>query len=438
MSTKQSVSRRDFLRNASRVGAALALPTIIPSSALGADGHVAPSNRIVMGAIGVGAKGTANLKSFLKRKDVQVVAVCDVDRERREKTKRTIDDEYGNKDCETYLDFRELIGRGDLDAACTALPDHWHALPAIHAARAGLDVYGEKPLARSIHEGRAMVEAVERAGRVWQTGSQQRSDAKFRQAAELVRNGRLGKVRRVEVLLGKSKIVDRQPSLPVPEGLDWDFWLGPAPWRPYCEFKGKGGKCHWNWRWILDYSGGQLTDWIGHHLDIAHWATGQERSGPVEIAGKGEYESDALSNVPISFDFTCKYADGLEISIRSVYEDLEKGITFFGDDDRWLYVTRGRIDANPKSLLKEPIGANEIHLYKSTDHYGNFIDCVKSRKETVAPIEIGHRSVSVGLLGEIAMLTGRKIKWDPAREAILNDPGAAAMLGRSYREPWVL
>ena len=430
MNEKRSVTRRSFLRAAATAtGAAVALPAIVPSHVLGAD---APSNKIVMGAIGVGSMGTGDLGGFLGDSRVRFVGVCDVDRKHRDRAKSRVDGRYKNTDCKTYADFREIVGRGDLDAVMTALPDHWHAMPAIAAAKAGCDIHGQKPFARSIREGRAMCDAVHRYGRIWQTGSQQRSDGRFRSACELVRNGRIGKVHRVEVGLPTGGGGGSTAPKPVPDGLDWEFWLGPAPRRPY-----QGFGPHWNWRWILDYSGGQLTDWCGHHVDIAHWGLGLDRTGPVSIEPiKAEYPTSGLYDVPTVYHFLCKYKTGVEISVASNRINAQ-GAKWIGDKG-WVYVKRGRIDAEPKSLLREKIGPGEIRLYNSGGHKRNFIDCVLSRKETICPAEVGHRSISVGLLGEIAMLTGRKIKWDPDTEQILDDPGAAALLGRPYREPWQL
>jgi len=427
MKDKRFISRRSFLKGTAALGPVLAFPSIVPSSVFGAN---APSNRIVMGAIGVGSQGTGDMRGFLSKGEVQMVAVCDVDKAHRDRAKQIVDEKYGNNDCKTYLDFRELIGRGDLDAVQIALPDHWHALPAIAAARAGLDIHAQKPFARSIREGRAMVEAVERHGRIWQTGSQQRSDYKFRRACELVRNGRIGKVLKIEVGLPTGGATDVKQVTEVPEGLDWNWWLGPAPWVPY------RGVVHWNWRWIMDYSGGQLTDWAGHHIDIAHWGMGWDRTGPVEVQGKGNYPIDGLYNVPTEYRFECKYADGLIMTVAN-NRQLAQGAKWYGQKG-WIHVNRGGLHAEPASILKEVIGPDEIKLYESRDHKQNFLDCLKSRKETICPAEVGHRSISVGLLGEIAMLTGRKIKWDPESEQIIGDEGASALLGRSYREPWVL
>jgi len=436
----KSLNRRTFLKTAGAAAAfaaGCARSRIIPPSALGVGDHIAPSGRIVMGAIGVGGMGTGNLHGFLDKQEVQVVAVCDVDKRERDKAKAIVDDRYGNADCKAYPDFREMIGRGDLDAVSLAVPDHWHAIISIAAARAGLDIYGEKPLARSIREGQAVCDAVRRHGCIWQTGSWQRSVADFRRACELVRSGRIGEIHTVEVGLPTGARGPLQPKQPVPEGLDWDFWLGPAPWIPYRPFgRDPEQRCHWNWRWIMDYSGGQLTDWAGHHIDIAHWGLGLDHTGPVTIEGKGDYPEDGLYNAPAQYSFTCTYANGVSMTVANDRR-IPMGTKWYGDDG-WVHVSRGGLDAQPKNLLEERIGPGEVTLYVSRDHQQNFLDCVKSRQRTIAPAEIAHRSISVGLLGEIAMLTGRRIKWDPDKEEIIGDPGASQLLGRAYREPWSL
>jgi predicted dehydrogenase len=434
---KSRMNRRGFLRTAAgTAAAAIGFPYLIPSSALGRAGTVAPGNRIVMGAIGVGSMGTGDMKGFLRRDGVQMVAVCDVDKKHRGRAKRIVDDKYGNSDCRTYLDFREVIGRGDLNAVMLALPDHWHGVIGVAAAQAGLDIHAQKPLARTIREGRAICDAVKKYGVVWQTGSQQRSSGSFRRACELVRNGRIGKVHKVEVGLPDGRATGAKPLLPVPEGLDWDFWLGPAPWRAYQDF-GRGD-CHWDWRWIMDYSGGQLTDWAGHHIDIAHWGLGLDRTGPVEIEGTGVYPQKGLYDVPFAYKFTCKYADGLTMIVANdSWQPKGRGPTWYGDKG-WIQVNRGKLDAEPKSVLDSVIGPDEIELYKSDDHKGNFLDCIRTRAETIAPAEIGHRSISVALLGEIAMLTGRKMKWNPDKEVFVNDDEANRMLSRPMRSPWHL
>jgi predicted dehydrogenase len=417
-----SLSRREFLKGGTLAGVALGFPTIVPSSVFGAN---APSNRIQMGIIGNGAMGSGDMGGLAAQPGVQYVAVCDVERERR-----------SIPGCKGYLDFREMLARGDLDAVNLGLPEHWHALPAIAAAKAGIDIFGQKPFARSIREGRAMINAIQQNGIVWQTGSQQRSAANFRHACELVRNGRLGKMLRTEVGLPAGIQGPVMPQEPVPDGLDWDFWLGPAPWRPYTRLGPHHKGPHWSWRWIHDFAGGALTDWAGHHIDIAHWGLGLERTGPETIEGSATYPSDGTWNTLMSYRFTCKYANGLEIVVADNGR-FTPGITWFGENG-WLSVDRGRLDSHPKWIMNEVIGPEEIRLYRSDDHCANFIECVRSRRETVAPAEVAHRSISVGLLGEIAMLTGRKIRWNPQTEEIIGDPGAAAMLGRTYREPWTL
>jgi predicted dehydrogenase len=431
VSQNKDITRRRFLQRATGVATvAVAFPYIVSSSALGNAGNVAPSNRIAVGCIGMGGMGTGDMRAFLGKEEVQVVAVCDVDKSHRDKAKEIVDEKYQNGDCKTYLDFREVIERKDVDALSIALPDHWHSIPAVMGARAGKDIHGQKPLARTIREGRAICDAVQRYGIIWQTGSQQRSGEDFHRACELVRNGRIGKVTTVEVGLPTGSASDNQPVQPVPESVDWDFWLGPAPWVSY------RGILHWNWRWIMDYSGGQLTDWAGHHIDIAHWGLDLERTGPIEIEGRGVYPRDGIYDVPMEYKFTCKYANGIIMTVAD-NKQIQQGTKWYGDKG-WIYVNRGKLEANPPGILQEVIGPNEIKLYESRDHIQNFLDCVKSRKETIAPAEVGHRSISVGLLGEIAMLTERKLRWDPQKEVFLDDEQANRMLSRPMRTPWHL
>jgi predicted dehydrogenase len=431
------VSRRRFLRNAAGISAGVVgFPYIIRSSALGASGAVAPSERIVIGCIGVGSQGTANMNAFLSKDQAQIVAVCDVDSTHRDGAKRAVDEKYGNADCRTYADFRELIARPDVDALSLAVPDHWHSIPVVLGAAAGKDMFGEKPLARTIHEGMVMRDTVNRYGRIWQTGSWQRSVENFHHAAELVRNGRIGKVHTVEVGLPTGGPGPIRPVSRPPQSLDYNFWLGPAPWHPYMSFGGQG--VHWDWRWIMDYSGGQLTDWAGHHVDIAHWGLGLDETGPVEIEGKGVYPKDGTYNTPTQYRFTCKYATGLTMIVAND-QQLPKGMgTVWYGEKGWIHVDRGRQATDPPELWDEVIGPNEIHLYESHDHQQNFLDCVKSRQKTVTPIEVAHRSISVGLLGEIAMLLERKLRWDPAKEQFVNDPEASRLLSRPMRAPWHL
>ncbi|UCD23717.1 MAG: Gfo/Idh/MocA family oxidoreductase, partial [Gemmatimonadota bacterium] len=399
MADRSRISRRTFVRRAAAASAVTAIPSIVPASALGHVRRPAASDRIVMGCIGVGSQGNGNMTNFLRKDEVQVVAVCDVDQDHLSRAKQTVDNVYENNDCRTYRDFRELITREDLDVVSLALPDQWHAIPAIMAARAGFDIYGEKPLARSIRESRAICDAVQRYGRIWQTGSWQRSVRHFHHACELVRNGRIGRVRFVEVGLPSGNSTGVKQPQPVPPELDWDFWLGPAPWREYCEFG--SNRCHWDWRWIMDYSGGQLTDWAGHHIDIAHWGLDFDRTGPYEVSGEGKYPAEGLWDAPTDYRFTCKYEGDVTIEVGSTSEIGFMGAKWHGDDG-WIHVNRGGAWAsNPTWLRYEEIGPGDKRLYRSSDHFQNFLDCVRNRRETITPVETACRSVSVGHLGEI-------------------------------------
>ena len=431
----EHATRRDFLKRSAAIATgALIFPQLIPSTALGMGGKLPPSDRIVVGAIGTGQRGMANLRDFLGRlKVVQYVSVCDVDTNHAGRAKEMIDKANKNSDCRVYGDYREFLEKEKLDAVAITIPDHWHGLVYIAATDKKLDVYAEKPLARTIHDSRAIVNAVKRNNVVWQTGSWQRSRPIFHQAAELVINGRIGKISRIEVgLPDGGKGIGTPPPMEVPAELNWEMWLGPAPKVPF------RGVVHWNWRWILDYSGGQLTDWAGHHIDIAQWGIGMERSGPVEISGEAVYPRDGIYNTPVEYDFLCKYANGIEMRVaNSSRLPHGGGATWYGEKG-WISVDRGRLDASDPKILKEVIGENEIHLYKSEDHVGYFLECIRSRGETIAPAEIAHRSISVGLLGEIAMTTGSKIHWNPAKQEIIGNPTASRLITRPYRKPWNL
>ena len=428
-------TRRDFLkRSASVATGALILPQIIPSSALGMGGKLPPSDRIVMGAIGVGSQGKSNMRDFLKlNNQVQFVAVCDVDSSHSAKAKSMADEANNNKDCRIHSDYREFLEKEKLDAVSIALPDHWHGLIYSAAANKKLDVYGEKPICRTIKDGQTIVKSVEKNNIIWQTGSWQRSRPNFHRAVELVRNGRIGKIKSIEVgLPNGNNGIGTPPVKEVPAELNWEMWLGPALKVPY------RGISHWDWRWILDYSGGQLTDWAGHHIDIANWGAELEHTGPVEISGEGVYPRDGIFNVPVEYDFLCKYANGIEMRVANSARLIHGGgATWYGEKG-WLNVDRGRLSASNPKILEEVIGENEIQIYKSDNHWQNFVDCVRSRKETIAPIQVAYRAISVALLGEIAMTTGKKIQWDPNKEEIIGNPIASRLLSRPYRQPWSL
>ena len=438
MKKTKTINRRQFITKTAGVTAgSLSLPYIIPSSVLGRGGNVAPSNRITIGCIGIGGMGTGNMRSFLNQAGAQIVAVCDVDSNHLKRGISEVNTKQGNKDCSGYSDFRELINRKDIDALSLAIPDQWHAIISVTAARAGKDIYGEKPLAYTISEGRAIVDAVEKYGIVWQTGSWQRSQTHFRFACELVRNGRIGKIKTVRVGLpyGNSIREGSTQAAPVPPGFDYDMWLGPAPNEPYSPVR-----CHWNFRWISDYSGGQLTDWAGHHCDIANWGMDTELSAPVEIEGKADFPPavDGLFDTPESYYFEAKYAEGFTMIVADQKQQPKgMGVHFIGSDG-WIHVKRGLIDADQKSLLKSTIEPQEIHLYKSNDHHKNFLDCVKTRSKTVTPVQAAHRSIMIAHLGNIAMKLGRSVRWDPKNERFIKDKDADRMLSRPMRSPWHL
>lgn len=449
-----SPSRRHFLRRSAQVAAAgFAFPTVVPGSSLGLSGAIAPSNRIALGVIGTGNQGFNDIRSFLKDDRVQIVAVCDVNRESngywggkvggREPARRLVEEHYAKdkpsgsyRGCDALADFREVLGRADIDAVEVCTPDHWHAIPVVEACRARKDIYCQKPLALTIAEGRAMSYAVGKSGVVFQTGSQQRSDPNFRRACELVRNGRIGKLEAVRVGLpgGRSdyaKTGDRKGPEPVPAGFDYDRWLGPAPEAPYAP-----ARCHVNFRWIYDYSGGQVTDWGGHHPDCAQWGMGTEMTGPVEIRNaKGTFPQDPLWNTATEYSFEAVYEGGVTMVISN---KGRMGVTFVGSEGT-VYANRGEYETDPGSLKDTVIGPDEVHLYRSDDHFRNFIDCVVSRGPTAAPVEVAHRSITICHLGNIAMRLGReRLRWDPRTERIVGDDEANAMLGRPCRDPWKL
>jgi len=429
-------SRREFVRqSAIIVAGAIILPDIIPASALGKGGSTPPSDRIVMGAIGTGSQGMSNMGDFLDLKNaVQFVAVCDVDALHLAKAKQIADEANKNTDCRTYGDYREFLEKEKLDAVSIALPDHWHGIIYTAAVNKKLNVYGEKPICRTIRDGQTIVNAVKKNNIIWQTGCWQRSQSHFHHGAELAINGRIGKINYIEVgLPDGGRGIGTPPVKDVPPELNWEMWLGPALKVPY------SGVAHWDWRWILDYSGGQLTDWAGHHIDIANWGAGLEHTGPVEISGSGVYPLEGIYNAPVEYDFLCKYANGIEMRVANAARQPHgMGATWYGDLG-WIHVDRGnRISASDPEILEGEIGDNEIRLYKSDNHWQNFIDCVRSGKQTIAPVEVGYRAISVALLGEIAMTTGETIKWDPEKEEIIGNPRASRLLSRPYRQPWEL
>ncbi len=466
----KKVGRRQFLKAA---GAAIVLPTILPGSVFGRSGNTPPSGKINMGIVGWGMQGPSNTSSFLVEDDCHVVAACDLDKNALQQAVDTVNGHYGNKDCAAYHDYREMFARPDLDAVMIAIPDHWHALAATEAARRGLDIYGEKPLAKTIAEQQAIVRAVEKNKVIWQTGSWQRSQPTFHKAAEIVRNGLIGDVTRVEVGLPSGhhdfkgtepELLKRFPDLPKnfdfdnreradflahvvpgsddwkiavtdpPPELDYETWIGPSRMEPYIK-----QRVHMNWRWNYNTGGGQLLDWIGHHNDIAHWGCGFDNDGPSEIEGQGEFPPpNALWNTCTKYRIEAKYPRNITFVIAGGHGDIRSGTKWIGTKG-WVWVDRGGFDAsNPdwKKGKNLPDELRQVKLYESPGHWRNFLDCVKSRQPTIAPVETAHHSAVPGHLGLIAMLTGKKIRWDVATEKILDDDDASKLLARPYRAPW--
>jgi predicted dehydrogenase len=435
-----SSTRRQFLKGAAAASAgALAFPSIIPSSALGADGATAPSERVVMGWIGTGGQGRALMNEFLGHKAVQIVALCNVDTRHFNPAFGVIDERRGNHNgVQTYKDFRELVARKDIDAVTVATPDHWHALASVAALDSGKDVYCEKPLANTVFEGRQMVDAVKRNNRVLQVGSMERSNPKVRFACELVRNGRIGKVHTIHVnlpdddghLAQAKATMGVPPAEPIPQGLDWDMWLGHTPVAPYSE-----KRAHFWWRFILAHGGGEMTDRGAHVIDLAGLAMGYDEEGimPVEFEAKGRQNKGSLYDAWWDYNFTCTYPDGVKMVGSNKHP---RGIKFEGDKG-WIFINihGGDTEASDPKILKEKIGENEIQLGRVRSHRHQFVDCVKTRKQGFAPVEVGHTTATICHLNNIAMAVGRKFKWDPKAERTDNDE-ANKMLKPNMRAPW--
>jgi len=444
MSSKQIINRRELLK----LMALSSVPLILPSRVFGAD---APSKKITMGCIGIGMMGVPNLNSFLGLDDCKVLAIADVDAAHLQAGVNQVNGRYKNNDCKGYKDFRELLARKDIDAVCISTPDHWHSIPVIMAARAGKDIYCEKPLSHTFAEGVAMVEAVTANKRIWQTGSWQRSQGLFRWATEIVLNGYIGKVTRVEVGLPSGhtdfgKTGKDKPDSNPPPGVDYDFWTGPAQLMPFnpCRF-------HKNWRWNYNTGGGQLMDWIGHHCDIAHWGLSNpkygcgpdDQIGPLELTATAEFPpKDAVWNAATKFKVDCKYPNNIDLVIAGGYKEIGGGAKWIGPNG-WVSIDRNKINASNVQWIKDiqvldKKGGLDFQLYNSPGHQREFLDSVKSRKKTLTPIEVAHRSQTPGHLGRIAASVGRKIKWDAAKQEILGDAEATKLLSKTMRKPWSL
>jgi predicted dehydrogenase len=438
MSRKKGTNRRRFLKSAAHVTtAAISFPHVVASSCLAKASRVGPNGRVVMGCIGVGGQGTHNMRALMEHNDVRMVAVCDVQASRREKAKNIVDSRYGDKGCAGYNDFRELLARRDIDAVVIAPQDHWHAVIAVAAAQAGKDMYCEKPLGVAVVEGQAMRDAVRRYGRVFQTGTQQRSDRKFRFACELARNGYLGKLHTVKVGAPgpEYKRTYRKPPIeePIPPGLDYDMYIGPAPMKAY-----NGGRLAWpDWYLIWDYCAGFIVNWGVHHLDIAVWGCPTVAGEPFEVECKGSYRNDGLTDNINDWQAEFDYASGLRMTYTDTGNPNKQGCQFEGDEG-WVHVNRKGIWAEPKSLLQVKIKPNETHLHESDSHHADFVNCVRTRRDPIAPVEAGHKASYLGLIAEIATRVKRKLKWDPAVEQFVDDREANRLLARPMRSPWHL
>lgn len=428
---RRSITRRNFIKGSAGSAAILygLVPTIIPAHVLGAN---APSNQVTIGMIGVGDHGTGwNLSFYLKNPKARVIAVCDVDSNRLFRAKETVNDRNGNEDCFATKDFRQILDRKDIDAVMISTPDHWHTIMSLMAIQAGKDVQCEKPTL-TIHEGKVLSAAVRKHHRVFQTSTEDRAVPEYHRMAELVRNGRIGKLQRIEIQL------PRQPTGPgdptpqaVPKTLDYEMWLGPAPFKPYTK-----DRVHFNFRWIWDYSGGIICDWGTHLFDTAQWANDTERSGPVEIEGTGTHWSGGLYDTVKDYDVTFRYSNGVVMTCKPG----EPSIKFIGRDG-WVGNNgwRGKVEASSEEILNSKIGEHEIHLYtNSAGEHDDFLNCVKTRKDPYFPVETGHRVSTVCHLANIMLRLGRKLQWDPAKEEFVSDAEANKWLDRERRDPWQL
>ena len=426
------LNRRQFLTRATAT-AAMAAPFLLPSRIWSAQGTDKPNSRLTLGYIGVGKQGRHLLQSYLPHGNVQIVAVNDVDTTRRQHHQKLVEDFYQTKQdaefkgCAAYSDFRELIARKDIDAVVIATPDHWHAYPVVMAANAGKDIYCEKPLSLTIPEARAMVKAVRKNDRIFQTGSMQRSSTEFWKACTLVRNGAIGKVKEIYISIGGPSQWCDLPEEPVEPGLDWDFWLGSAPQRPYNSvLSPRGIHDHFpNWRNYREYSGGMMTDWGAHHFDIAQWALGMDDSGPVEILPPDGKDVKRL---------TFKYANGT-VMYHGGLEGYSFGVVFVGERGK-VCVDRGKFKAEPEEIANVKVEDLPEKLYRSSNHYKDFVDAVHSRKKPICDVEIGARTASVCHLGNIAYWNKTALKWDPKAEKFVGGAGDNKWLDNEKRGDW--
>lgn len=454
MKTSGSISRRKFLAMTANASAAIGFPTIVPSTVFG---QMAPSERIHIGAIGVGRISRGHdLPAIFRYDGARVVAVCDLDHTRAELGQQFVTEAYTKKlgkpydAVKVYINYHELLASKEIDAVVISTPDHQHAIVAAAAVRAGKDVYLQKPASLTIAEGRYLSNAVQASGRILQIGSQQRSWKQFHRACELVRNGRIGEVKHVEIGLPGDPSGGDPTSMPVPKGFDYDAWLGSTPEVPYTidRVMPQKGFDRPGWLRLEQFGAGMITGWGAHHVDTAHWGMNTEYTGPVEIWGGAEFPKSGLWNVHGKFLTHARYANGITMDISG---DFPNGIKWYGTKG-WIFVTRDEMAtptagqgtaakveplvASDPTILGSVIGPNEIHLPTAAEHHANWLDSVKTRQQPLAPIEIGHRACSTCLLHHIAMKTGRHLHWDPEREQFVGDDAANAMLSRPQRAPY--
>lgn len=437
-------NRRSFLKKSLAYSAGmLTLPVILPSRVIAGKGKIMPNDKINMGFIGVGGMGTGHVRSFIEHDDVHVLAVCDVNRQHADRAAKMVNKHYGDEECEIYNDFRDLLSRKDIDAILMATPDHWHALIGIEAARQGKHMYYEKPLSLFFRECQEMRKAINRYGVIFQHGTQQRSDERFRFACELARNEKLGELKKIIIASASYSQVPVQPIKQVPKHLDYNMWLGPAPDLPYTPLR-----CTRNFTLIYDHSVGCISGaWGIHHVDIAQWAVDADLTGPVEVEGTGTIAEDGLYDTIQHWEAIHTYASGVKL-VHTDHVSLRKkdprfdipnsmGIMFEGTKG-WVYVARGYIDAKPKSLLKTVIGPDEIQLPRSNDHRRNFLDGIRTGAPVMCPVETAVRSDTVCHQADIAIRLGQKLRWDPEKEEFIDNPEANRMLSRPMRGPWKL
>jgi predicted dehydrogenase len=404
---------------------------------------VPPSNRITLGFIGLGTEGRLkNLKKFMAIDGVQAVALCDVHGKRLHSAHLAMQtyakepSAQAVRGCFLTRDWREIIARQGVDAVVISTPDHWHVLPAIAAAKAGKDVFCEKPVSLTIREGRVLSDVIQQCGRIFQTGTEVHAPGSFYRACELTRNGRIGKLQtiRVEIHQGfTGNCSYANPAfraMPAPDDFDYDMWLGQAPEAPYTR-----DRCHGTWRFILDYGGGNLADWGGHVHDVAQWGNGTDHSGPISVEGHGVFPQRGLFNAATDWELTFEYANGVRLISKS---SRVCGVRFEGSDG-WVQADFGGFEASSAAIAKAEIGPEETHLRTCAGfEHGDFIDCVRSRAETYAPAEVGHRSATISHLGNIALKLGRKLRWNPDTEQFAGDDEANQRLSRAMRSPWTL